>query len=266
MEHQSSPAGNTAPERIKGVFSMVKESAVGTGATRKKVAQTVHYYAEENDQGEITVRVLNTNFVPSGAAKQVTREELLANFLPDPGLYLNKVLPVLRRIEETVTRADNHRERGELFTAEFDYKEALSLDEEHVRATFGLGLTYLERGENDNAVIVFHRLVELDRAFEVNHKHLFNEFGIRLRKNKMYLQALKYYFRIFAKIKNDDHLLYNISRTLFEMGRHLPARHFLNKALALDPELKEGEALCRAIEADLAKDEKKPKNKGRRAR
>ena len=266
MPVQSSPPENQTPERIKGVFSMVKESFVGTGATRKKMSQTVHYFAEEDDRGEITVRALNPHFIPSGPGKRVTLEELLANFLPDPMIYLHKVLPAMRQVEESVERADRHRNQGELFTAEFDYKEALSLDEEHVRATFGLGLTYLDRGENDNAAIVFHRVIELEHAFDAAHKHLFNEFGIRLRKNKMYPHALRYYFRIFTKIKDDDHLLYNISRTLFEMCRHRPARHFLDKAMAIDPELKEAAALGKAIEAELAKIEKKPKGKGGGAR
>jgi tetratricopeptide (TPR) repeat protein len=261
MDHQASPPNSTASERIKGVFSLTKESFVGTGATRKKVSQAVHFFAEENGQSEITVRALNPQFVPSGAAKCVTREELLANFLPDPMIYLHKVIPAMRRVEESVERAERHRNQGELFTAEFDYKEALSLDEEHVRATFGLGLTYLERGENDNAALVFHRIVELDHAFDAKHKHLYNEFGIRLRKNRMYPQALKYYFRIFAKIKNDDHLLYNISRTLFEMHRHRPARHFLVKAMEINPELKEAAALGLVIEAELAKSDKKPTGK-----
>jgi tetratricopeptide (TPR) repeat protein len=266
MEHPAPPPNGASPERIKGVFSMTKEAFVGTGATRKKVSQTVHYYAEEASQGEITVRVLNPHFVPTGAAKLVTREELLANFLPDPMIYLQKVVPAMRLVEESVERADRHRNQGELFTAEFDYKEALSLDEEHVRATFGLGLTYLERGESDNACIVFHRIVELEHAFDTSHKHLYNEFGIQLRKNKMYPQALKYYFRIFAKVKDDDHLLYNISRTLFEMRRHRPARYFLAKAMELEPRLKEAAALIRAIEAELAGGDKKPKGKGRGSR
>ncbi|MBF0482427.1 MAG: Tfp pilus assembly protein PilF [Desulfovibrionaceae bacterium] len=266
MASPSSSPDKPSPARIKGVFSMTKDSFVGAGATRRKVSQAVHYYAEEDGGGEIAMRALNPHFVPSGPAKLVTREELLSNFLPDPTLYLHKVLPAMRRVDESVERADRHRSQGELFTAEFDYKEALSLDEEHVRATFGLGLTYLERGENDNAVIVFHRIVELDHAFDTSNKHLFNEFGIRLRKNRMYPQALRYYFRIFAKVKNDDHLLYNISRTLFEMSRHLPARHFLFKAMAIDPGLKEAAALGRAIEAELAKSDAKPRGRGRRQR
>ena len=31
---------------------------------------------------------------------------------------------------------------------------------------------------------IFHRLVKLDATFETEHKHLFNDFGINLRKNE----------------------------------------------------------------------------------
>ena len=55
----------------------------------------------------------------------------------------------------------------------------------NVRANFGIGLCYIDRGEREKATEVFERLVKLDAAFEDEHKHLFNEFGISLRKAGM---------------------------------------------------------------------------------
>ncbi|QLA17762.1 tetratricopeptide repeat protein [Desulfolutivibrio sulfoxidireducens] len=235
-ETGASPA-TSPPESIKGVFSTQTKGVVGFGATKRKVKQNIYVFVEEQPDGSLLLRELNRNFVPVGKAKSVSRDTLLADYLPEPDVYLKKVVPGMRRIEESVDKGDDHRAKGELISAEFEYKNALRLDEEHIRGTFGLGLTYLARGEKENADIVFRRVVVLDGAFEEEHKHLFNEFGIRLRKNGMHAQALKFYKRATRLARHDDeHLLYNIARTFYEKGQEKQARRLLEKALGVNPD------------------------------
>ncbi len=235
-ETGASPA-TSPPESIKGVFSTQTKGVVGFGATKRKVKQHIYVFVEGQPDGSLLLRELNRNFVPVGKAKSISRDTLLADYLPEPDVYLNKVVPVMRRVEESVEKGDDHRAKGELISAEFEYKNALRLDEEHIRGTFGLGLTYLARGEKENADIVFRRVVVLDGAFEEEHKHLFNEFGIRLRKNGMHAQALKFYKRATRLARHDDeHLLYNIARTFYEKGQEKQARRLLEKALGVNPD------------------------------
>jgi len=248
MEAASQAMDGKATDSFKGVFSSQGETKVGFGTTKRSIKQTLLVFAEEQADGTFQVRPLNKHYVPSGQAKTVTREALLASFLPEPDLYLNKVAPALREVRETVDLADAHRAEGALISAEFEYKNALRVDEEHIRATFGLGLTYLDRGEPDNANLVCRRLIALDAAFGPEHKHLFNEFGIKMRKHKMYLQALRYYFKAFRLSREDDHLLYNIARTYYERGNLRLARKFLDMALVRYPAFREGLQLSRAIE------------------
>ena len=236
------------PERFRGAFSSQIDSVVGFGATKRKIKQSISVYAEEQGDGTFIVRVLNKHYVPSGKGRLVTREELLSEFLPEPDLYLNKVAPMLREVGQTVDLADEHRAQGALMSAEFEYKNALRVDEEHIRATFGLGLTYLDRRELDSAHLVFRRILTLDAAFGPEHKHLFNEFGIKMRKHGMYAQALRYYFRAFRLSRDDEHLLYNIARTYYERDKTRLAAKFLDMALVRNPQFKEGLALARAIE------------------
>lgn len=221
-------------ERLVGVFSSQSQAFIGFGATKRKVSQQVYVFVEENADGSLTVRDLNKNFAPSGASRTLTREALLKEFLPEPEIYLKKVLPVMREINASVDRADDHRQQGEYMSAEFEYKNALRLDEEHIRATFGLGLTYLAQGETESAKVVFRRVVSLDTAFDPEHKHLFNDFGIKLRKSSLYDQALRYYFRAAKLVADDEHLYYNIARTFFEKGKLKQAARFLDKALGLN--------------------------------
>jgi tetratricopeptide (TPR) repeat protein len=161
-------------------------------------------------------------------------------------------------VAQTVDNADTHREAGELLSAEFEYKNALRVDEEHIRATFGLGLTYLERGETDSAQLVFRRILSLEAAFGPEQKHLFNAFGIKMRKSGMYPQALRYYFKAYRLAKDDEHLLYNISRTYFERKKYKLAMKFLHMALDKHPGFKVALGLSRVIEQCLAPGEECP--------
>ncbi|MDR1660218.1 MAG: tetratricopeptide repeat protein, partial [Desulfovibrio sp.] len=181
-------SGRTA---VHGVFSTQEVRKVGTGTTTRKTVQKTYWFIEQ--RGDVVeCQPLNTNYVPSGPRRKVTMEELISKFSPEPEFYMNSVFPRMQELEQAVNNADTHRQNGDTFAAEYEYSRALKVDVDNVRANFGIGLTYLERGDTDKAQNIFERLVKLDNAFEAEHKHLFNEFGINLRKNRMLAQSLEY--------------------------------------------------------------------------
>ena len=222
-------------EPIKGIFSTQEVKQVGTGSGVRKTVQKAFWFVEELE-GKIEIQPLNANYVPSGTKRYITLEDLIGRFQPEPEFYVTTVFPRMKELADTVDKADKHRDNGENFTAEFEYGNALQVDEENVRANFGLGLTYLDRGETGKANNIFERLVKLDAAFEQKHKHLFNEFGISLRKNKMNKQALEYYDRALQLSGGDDHIYYNIARAYFEKKEYPKCVDFLLKAININPE------------------------------
>ena len=247
------PTPHTRPipgqKPIKGVFSIDSKHLLGIGGIRQ-VSQRIFFYAEQLDAaGRVALQRLSRNFIPSGTKRFITREILLTQYQPEPSIYLNKVVPVMRRMEEAVQTADNHRQRQELFAAEFEYNAILRLDEEHVKAAFGLGLTYLERQEQHNADAVFHKIMRIEAAFLPEHKHLFNEFGIQMRKLGMYDEAMRYYSRAYRLCRTDEHLLYNIARTLYEKGRLKSSRSMLNQALRLNAAFPEAKAFLAYLDS-----------------
>ncbi len=247
------------PNRIRGVFSTQVAAVIGHGTTRRRTTKEVLVFIEEQPDGQLVLQPLNTNFVPSGETRRISKDQLLEDYVPEPAVYMDKVYPAIRNLTKTVARAERHYRRGETYSAEFEFKNALRIDEENIRATFGLGLTYLERGETDKGDLVFRRLVRLKATFEKRHKHLFNEFGIQLRKNKMYIQALKYYARAFKLARDDDHLLYNMARTFFEKGSHRTSAVFLRKALEINPELHEAKDLLELVKKKARRKSKEGK-------
>lgn len=242
-------------EIISGVFSTEVMSTVGTGATKRRSAQKIYMFVEDLRDGRVTVQPVNKHFVPTGKKTILTREKLLKDYLPEPSMYMHSVSPAMRALEAGADRGDEHRGKEELFSAEFEYKGVLRVDEEHVRATFGLGLTYLKRNELKSAEAVFKRIVTLESAFEVRHKHLFNDFGIQLRKHGLFSQAIEYYARAVQLTGQDEHLFFNLARAAFESGRLGEAREHVDKALALNPGLEEAGKLRAAV--DKAAEDKK---------
>jgi tetratricopeptide (TPR) repeat protein len=235
-------------EKIKGVFSTQSVVKVGTGTTTRRTIQKTYWSVQELASGDIEIQPLNKNYVPSGPKRTVSKEDFLAKFSPEPEFYVSTVLPKMQELETTIVRGEKHRERGENYSAEFEFKNATKVDEENVRANFGLGLTYLDRGEKTKANDIFERLVKLDAVFDTQHKHLFNDFGINLRKNGMIDQALDYYLRAADLADRDDHLFHNIARAYYEKGDVKKCVEYLKKSLDLAPELEEGKLFWAFLE------------------
>jgi len=226
-------------EKIKGIFSTQSVAKIGTGTTQRRTIQKTYWSGEELEDGRIEVQPLNKNYVPSGPKRKLSRDEFLTKYNPEPEFYVSTVFPAMKEVDGAIVRGEKHRERGAAYSAEFEYKQAMAIDEENVRANFGLGLTYLDRGDQVKANDIFERLVDLEAAFEVEHKHLFNDFGINMRKNKMYEQALQYYLRAEGLVGNDEHLFHNIARCFYEKGDVDGCKKYLLKSLEVNPGLTE---------------------------
>ncbi|WP_319762327.1 hypothetical protein [Maridesulfovibrio sp.] len=226
-------------ERIQGIFSAQRMSVIGTGTTKKKTKQLTYWYAEEQENGVLKVQAINDNYIPTGPVVAVEMELFLKDYHPEPELYVKKVIPNLKKLEKSISLGESHRANGETYSAEYEFNKAMSLDEMNVRVNFGLGLTYFDRGEVERAENIFKRLVCLEGSFEPQHKHLFNEFGISLRKNGMHQQALAYYLKAIDLVQSDENLHLNIARVYFEAGEIKPCLEHLRQSLLINRELEE---------------------------
>jgi tetratricopeptide (TPR) repeat protein len=224
---------------IEGVFSIERMAKIGTGTTARRVKQTALYYAREVEGDNIEIQGLNNKHVPFGPVETVTKDQLLADYLPMPQLF-KEVVGNLRAVQKSVARGDKFRKRGENFTAEYEYANALNLDEQNVRANFGIGLCLLARDEEDKARKVFDRILGLDTAFSDDHKHLFNEYGIALRKKKLFGQAVDYYRRALELSSDDENLWYNLARAQYERQDWAACAEAVAKCLDLAPGHEEG--------------------------
>ena len=252
-EGQSPIPKDIERKKISGVFSSQTVAKVGTGTTTRKTIQKAYWFVEETEapEGEdsvVLVQPLNSHNVPAGPKEEVPLADFLERFNPELEYHQQVVFPKLKEMNSTIQRAESQREQGALYSAEFEFNTALTFDEENVRANFGLGLTYMERGDTAKAADIFERVVGLDAAFTPEHKHLFNEFGINLRKSKLLDQAVDYYARALEITQNDENLYYNIARAYFERGDVAESIKNLRKALDIYPDFGEAKQFLEYID------------------
>lgn len=218
-------------EKIRGVFSSQSMHTTGVGVTERKSIRKTYWSGFELPDGRVEIQPLNRHYIPSGPKQIIDRDEFLAKFCPEPEFYTTTVFPAMKEAIETLERTESHRE--------LNVDPDAPVDEVNIRANFGLGLTYLDRGDRTKARDMFDRLAELKASFKDEHKHLFNDFGINMRKNKMFDQALQYYLRAAELVDDDEHLFHNIARCYYDKGDVQECKRYLKKSLEVNPDLRE---------------------------
>ncbi|MCG8529870.1 MAG: tetratricopeptide repeat protein [Desulfovibrionales bacterium] len=245
--------GSYQEQPIRGAFSAEKLVRVGFGGTKRTNKIVVMLYAEQEANGDIVLWKLNNSHIPFEKYDKISFEQLMEEYTPEPAFYQENIYPAMRKVAQGIARGERLRVNGQPYGAEVEFLQVLDMDEENVRAMFGLGLTYLDRNEVEKGQEVFSKLVHIEAAFAEEHKHMFNEFGIMLRKNKMYDEALQFYSRAQKLTALDEHLLYNIGRVLIETKEYEKALVMLKKALEVNPGFEEAAKLAAMLEKKVSK-------------
>lgn len=223
--------------RVQGIFFEESNLTLGTGHTQK--TQTLKNYcaAEQVNDHQVKLAFLGDEGTPTGIELTMAIDEFLKRFTFEPNFVPTKPKSKEKKLSDKhCATAEKHRERKEFFSAEWEYHKALKLEPENIRANFGVGTLYMEMGETDKAKGVFKKLTQIEAIFEEENKHIFNEFGISLRKAKMFEEALANYMKAIEISPEDENLCFNIARLNYDMNNVKEALDWLKKALDLNPQ------------------------------
>jgi tetratricopeptide (TPR) repeat protein len=231
-----------------GYYVETIRGTVGTGDTTRDSQMENYYRAQVLGDDSIRMELLDNNDMPTGYSEVVKAGEIGARFKYVPDFTPKEIDPKKERVDKMCARADRHLEKDELLSAEFEYGKALKLDEESVRANFGLGKTYLAQGEGEKAKDAFKKLADIEAITEPRHKHIFNEFGMQLRKLRLYGEAAQHYRKALAISGQDENLWFNLGRTFLEGGDRAKAAIALSNALKLNPDMKEAKKLLDQVQ------------------
>ena len=240
--------------RVRCAFSTAEEIKVGVGSAQRKRLSKLYWYVEELGAEKFTLRQINANKVPFGGEQVIGLKELMKDFTPEVEFFETEVVPAMELLEDYLDEGDHHREEGRLYSAEGAYQSALGLDESNVRALFNLGIVYLDLHNLDRARDMLSQLVKLKSAFSGKDQHLFNEFGISLRKNGLFDEAVEYYSHALEYVANDEHLYYNLARAHYERGDWKECVAALTRSRELNPDLSAALDLGQVV-MEMARDE-----------
>ncbi|MDR2935044.1 MAG: tetratricopeptide repeat protein [Candidatus Adiutrix sp.] len=231
---------------MEGVYSETKVQEIGTMNTIRRHTVVDYYQCVQLDEDTVSVQILDMDGVPLPLKQNVPLDEFLKRFT-----YESKTpkTPSQLAADRHVAMAEEHVERRELGSAEYEYLKALKAEQEHVRAKFGLGKVWLETGEVEKAANIFAQLARQENMMEPENKHFFNDLGRQLRSLKLYDQAIEFYEKARTMMgAEDEHLLFNLARAAYESGDQARAMDYLEQALALNPDLEPALTLKAALE------------------
>ena len=246
--------GKIGAERFSVAVSVRESYKMGFSGTTREGERVLYYYAQKTPESGISIQALNGNSVPSGDVTPVAEEEFLQKFKPEPLMYYNLVKPRMEAMQAELERGEKHLEAGRLERAEESFQKALAYDAENLRAIFGLGNAYLSGGKLDDARDIFDKIMGIELAFGPENKFLFNEFGIRMRKAGLLALAKSYYEKALAVSENDENLLFNLGRVLYELEEYDGAVEAAERCLALNPGFLIAAKLAKAARRQTAKD------------
>jgi tetratricopeptide (TPR) repeat protein len=224
-------------KKIQGVFFEESTITLGTGHTQKTQKVKNYCQAEQVDEEKVKLTFLGNDGKPTGIVIELPYDEFLKRYTLDPN-YRVKTKEEAEH-DRHVAIAEKHRSRGELYSAEFEYTNALKVDPESIRANFGIGTLYMEMGDTVKAKAVFQKLSEIEAIFEEDNKHIFNEFGIELRKANMVDEALANYQKAITISPADEHLHFNVARLYYDKKDMDSAMEWLKKALEINPHFRD---------------------------
>ena len=191
-----------------------------------------YWFAKEMVDGLVSVQLLDEHSLPTSKQHIMQKHTFLQDFTLEPDLGY-------KLLTQRVLMGDYYRNQGLNVEAKIEYQQVLRIDEENIRGNFGLGLAYLALNQLEKGRYAFEKLVQLDESFSAQHKHLFNDFGIALRKKGLFEEALAFYRRAKALCPDDEHLLLNIARACFEKGDNEKAYEELKTCLEIKPDFRE---------------------------
>lgn len=222
---------------IRCAFSTSKKVKMGMSVNTGKRDVQALWFVEQVTADRLEVRRINPNNVPAGDPELIAMHQLVNDFTPQLAHYEEVILPAMLALEEKLDQGDEMRQEGRLYSAEMEYGDALKVDEGNVRALFGLGLIYAGRKELERTRDLLGELINVKAAFAGKNQHLFNEFGIALRKVGLFSEAVAYYDRALEYVQDDENLYYNLARSHYENDNWEACFEALVKSNLLNPDL-----------------------------
>jgi tetratricopeptide (TPR) repeat protein len=236
-QSQDLTPGRGTDGAVRCVFSSLEEIRVGTGTTTRKHLSKLFWFVEELGDDRFSVRRINAHHVPSGDEQIITLATLKELYSLEVEFFEGNTVPAMELLNDYLDEGEDLREQGRHYSAQDSFNRALGMEEKNVRALFNLGLIYMELHDMSKARDIMLELLKIRSTFAGKDHHLFNEFGISLRKNGLFEDAAAYYAKALEFVTDDENLYYNLARVNYERGHWDECVEAIRMSRELNPHL-----------------------------
>jgi tetratricopeptide (TPR) repeat protein len=207
----------TGSIRPAGFFSSAGNKNTQNGAAAAS-PRAILWAARTLDGGAVEVTPLFNGLPADPAlklAKRVERMRFLAQYWPEPALYQRDAMPTVA-LQGAATGYPQNKAQN-------------------MRAYLPLIPAYLATGQRPKAETVVEYLVQNGAGLNEKLRMLLNKVAVSLRKGGEPQNALDCYMVLRKFHGEDEHLDFNIARTLFDMKRYKECQAVLQKAVSTNP-------------------------------
>lgn len=237
---------------IMGVYSHSTKYEYQVGTRGSRYRNGTYWFVRKRDEETYEVRPLNANHLPTGVIKLISKDDFLQFYTPELSYYQENTLPCMERLQKKVKMGRRYFNLGKLDRAEAEFCSAVVMQNDNVDSNLGLSEVYAEQQEFTKLRTVLDKLLNIDEVFREEQRHKFNEFGINLRKQELYDDAIRFYAKALEVNEADENLHFNIARAFHGKGKCPECREHLERALALNPEMNEARSFMRLLDTEAA--------------
>lgn len=234
-----------AKKMIGRCFEITTADDDAADSTKVEKDVDIHYYIELLDDGSVALEKVGEHSEPTGELIEgLSVDDFSSRFKTcsqhECPLRISTLDEIEKKMAENRSKmGEEHLKNGELDQAKDKFKRALKFDEDNIRAKFGLGKTCLKEGNREEAEKIFLELSTTEALFEQENKHVFNKFGIELRRSEMYDLAIANYEKAILIDSKDEALYYNLSVAYEKKELIQKAIEKLKEALELESDFPE---------------------------
>lgn len=213
---------------VLGSYSTNKQVHVGTGATKQERQQSIMWLAAQFATADICIQPLDASSLPTGIVSTICSSEFFRHYIPEPVCYDQHIRPGVRKLSAWLGT------RGTPMPQEKPDNEIGRFLRSFLSILHGESGMAMREGDPDQLRLLVQQAVDMHfyDHFQISIAHA----AVRQRKERNYPLAIDFYSRALA-VKENDHILFNIARTYYEMENIEAAKECLTKALTLNPDL-----------------------------
>lgn len=216
--------------KFLGVYSLATGQTKKGSRTRKLL-----FFVWQLDGDVVAIQELNEALVPVSGPELIPAARLKTQFNLEPSILAAPITTPDFRQKASPVRQREATELNDDTLLKLEQARKSKQVENDLRNNFNKAMRALNRPrDRKGALAALEQLAETRKGIVPQHRHMFRDFGVSLRKKSLPELSLRCALRALELSPNDDHAHFNVARAMSLLGLFDEADAHLRKARQLD--------------------------------